>query len=77
MSLLLLWITLKIACRFIIFRDILERSVSLKVSVKKAKFLFKKYLAFEESHGTSSTVKSVKDKAKAYVLSRTSELETD
>lgn len=56
-------------------RDIFERAVSLKLSVIKAKFVFKKYLAFEESHGSPATVDSVKEKAKSYVLSKTSEQE--
>ena len=62
---------------FLCFRDIFERAVNLKISVKKAKFLFKKYLAFEESHGTPATVNSVKDKAKAFVMTKTNEQESN
>ena len=49
------------------YREIFERSINLKVSVKKIKCLFKKYLQFEEQYGTPSSVESIKDKARAFV----------
>lgn len=52
------------------FRNIFERAVNLKVSVQKIKALFKKYLAFEEQHGTPSTATAVKEKAKEFVMQR-------
>ena len=52
-------------------REIFERAISLKVSVKKMKFLFKRYLKFEELHGLSDTVDSVREKAKHYVSKNT------
>ncbi|KAJ3098421.1 hypothetical protein HDU97_004005 [Phlyctochytrium planicorne] len=50
-------------------RRLFERSITLKLSSKKMKFLFKKYLDFEKSFGTDAGVENVKQKAMAYVES--------
>ena len=52
-------------------REIFERAINLKVSAKKMKFIFKRYLGFESSHGSPASVEAVKEKARAYVESRT------
>ena len=39
----------------------------MKLSTKKMKFFFKKYLEFEENHGSLQTMNEVKHKAKVYV----------
>jgi len=51
-------------------RGLYERVTSLQLSVKKMKFLFKKYLQFEEDHGTEERVEYVKQKAMEYVQSK-------
>lgn len=38
--------------------------------MKKMKFFFKKYLEFEQRHGTEQSVESVKQKAVEYVESK-------
>ena len=43
----------------------------MKISAKKMKFIFKRYLEFERQHGSLAGVEIVKEKAKAYVESRT------
>jgi rRNA biogenesis protein RRP5 len=48
-------------------RRLFERSIHLKLSSKKMKFLFKKYLEFEKKFGTEETQQHVKDKAIEYV----------
>lgn len=50
-------------------RRLFERIIHVKLSSKKMKFFFKKYLEFEAAHGTSDTVQHVRDAAKAYVES--------
>ena len=45
----------------------------MKLSSKKMKFVFKRYLEFERKHGTSATVEAVKDKAKAFVEAKREE----
>ena len=45
----------------------------MKISAKKMKFIFKRYLEFERQHGSSADVEAVKEKAKAYVESRTTD----
>ena len=40
---------------------------SIKFSSKKMKFMFKKWLMFEKTHGTEDDVEEVKNKAKDYV----------
>ena len=39
----------------------------MEMPAKKMKFFFKKYLDFEEKHGTEQTANTVKEKAIAYV----------
>ena len=56
----------KLSC----FRQLFERVIQLKVSVKKMKFFFKKYLEFEQRHGTEESVEAVKQKATDYVESK-------
>jgi rRNA biogenesis protein RRP5 len=41
----------------------------MKLSSKKAKFFFKRYLEFEKTFGTPATVAHVKDLARKYVES--------
>ena len=48
-------------------RALLERAVSGKWSTKKMKAFFKKYLGFEQEHGTPNHVEHVKGLARAYV----------
>lgn len=50
-------------------RRLFERVVHMKLSSKKAKFFFKRYLEFEKAFGTNSTVAHVKDLARQYVES--------
>lgn len=52
------------------FRSVFERVIHLNMSAKKIKFFFKKYLEFEQKHGTEETVHSVKEKAVDYVESK-------
>jgi hypothetical protein len=51
-------------------RNLFERITSLKLSSKKMKFAFKRYLDFEKTEGTEATIQHVKDLARAYVQSR-------
>ena len=48
-------------------RNLFERATSMQIPPKKIKFLFKRHLDFESKHGTATTVKKVKEAAKAYV----------
>lgn len=50
-------------------RQLFERMISAKASARNMKAVFKKYLAFEISHGTEDTQELVKQKARAYVSS--------
>lgn len=43
------------------------------MSAKKMKFLFKRYLEFERKFGSIANMEAVKEKAKAYVESKTSQ----
>ena len=52
------------------YRNIFERVTALNLSVKKMKFFFKRYIAFEEQYGTSSNVKKVRSKAMEFVETR-------
>lgn len=52
------------------YRNIFERVTALNLSVKKMKFFFKRYIAFEELYGTSSNVKKVRSKAMEFVETR-------
>jgi rRNA biogenesis protein RRP5 len=51
-------------------RRIYERALTLKVSSKKAKTLFKGYLAFEKAWGDGASVEHVKQLARDYVEGR-------
>ena len=53
------------------YRDIYERAIHLKLSTKKMKFMFKRYLEFEQKYGGGADVEAVKLKARAYVEART------
>jgi rRNA biogenesis protein RRP5 len=48
-------------------RRLFERVVHMKLSSKKAKFFFKKFLEFEKGFGSEATVSHVKDLARQYV----------
>ena len=50
-------------------RQLFERMISAKASARNMKMVFKKYLAFEISHGTEETQDAVKQKAREYVSS--------
>lgn len=52
-------------------RGILERAIQLKLSARKMKALFKRYLQLEMDHGTPACVEGVRGKARAYVEART------
>ena len=51
----------------LVYREVLERAIHLKVSAKKMKLMFKRYLEFEKQHGSPANVELVKDKARTYV----------
>ncbi|KAK9471978.1 uncharacterized protein V1510DRAFT_418923 [Dipodascopsis tothii] len=51
-------------------RALYERVLTTKLSAKQAKFLFKKWLAYEQKHGNEGTVATVKEKAADYVAQR-------
>jgi rRNA biogenesis protein RRP5 len=50
-------------------RQIYDRMVSSKMSMKNMKTIFKKYLAFELAHGSIDQQEAVKSKAREYVSS--------
>ncbi|XP_027363474.1 rRNA biogenesis protein RRP5 [Abrus precatorius] len=52
-----------------IIRALFERAISLSLPPKRMKFLFKKYLDYEKSHGDEDRIESVKRKAMEYVES--------
>eukprot|EP00742_Colponemidia_sp_Colp-10_P002144 GILJ01002291.1.p1 GENE.GILJ01002291.1~~GILJ01002291.1.p1 ORF type:complete len:1257 (+),score=280.24 GILJ01002291.1:184-3954(+) len=52
-----------------ITRRLFERCISLRLSSKKMKFFFKRYLEFEKEVGTEETIEHVKQKAREYVES--------
>jgi len=54
-------------------RQLFERLVSMKLSTKKMKFLFKKYLAFESKHGSVARQEAVKQMARDWVAAREEE----
>ena len=53
------------------YRELFERAIHLKLSSKRMKFFFKRYLNFEEQYGNEATVLAVKEKALTYVKSVT------
>ena len=48
-------------------RRLFERVISMKMSSKKMKFFFKKYLEYEKKFGNEKGVEHVKAQATAYV----------
>ncbi|KAI9331206.1 mitochondrial matrix Mmp37-domain-containing protein [Obelidium mucronatum] len=58
-------------------RRLFERTIALKLSSKKMKFLFKKYLEFEKSKGTPEGVKHVKEAAMEFTSSPLPPPQTD
>ena len=52
-----------------IIRRLFERLTSMKVSSKKMKFFFKKWLQYEKEHGSEEDAERVKEKALDYVNS--------
>ena len=48
-------------------RALFARLVTMQLSSKVVKGVFKKWLAFEAAHGDADTLQAVKDKAKEYV----------
>ncbi|KAI8869151.1 hypothetical protein GQ42DRAFT_156453 [Ramicandelaber brevisporus] len=58
-------------------RRLFQRLLAMKLSSKKMKFVFKKYLAFEKQRGTEETVEEVKQRALAYIRSQTGDDDDD
>ena len=52
-------------------RALLDRATSLKLSSKKMKFLFGRYLQYAREEGDAALVERVKNKARAWVESAT------
>ena len=50
-------------------RSLFDRVTSLRLPVKRIKFLFDRYLAFETAHGSEDTVRAVRQKALDYAAS--------
>lgn len=48
-------------------RRLYERILAMRLSSKKAKFFFKRYLEFEKHHGSEGSIAHVKDLARRYV----------
>lgn len=57
---------------FCLFRRLFDKALACKLSSKKMKFIFKKYLEFEKRHGDETTVESVKKMAEEYVQEKAS-----
>eukprot|EP00795_Rhopilema_esculentum_P012276 gene12276-2918_t len=51
-------------------RNVFEKVLTLNLSTKKVKFVFKRYLEFEKKHGDEKRVEGVKTKALEYVASK-------
>ena len=51
------------------YRRLFERVTAMKISSKKMKFFFKKWLQYENEHGTEEDADLVKEKALEYVNS--------
>lgn len=51
-----------------VFRALFDRALDRKLTAKKAKFLFKKWLAIEGRIGDISGQENAKERAKAWVL---------
>lgn len=58
---------IKFGGRTDLVRGLFERLLAMDFSAKKMKFLFKKFLAFEEDHGDANSVEHVKQLAKDFV----------
>ena len=54
-------------CFLFFFRQVLDRSVSHRMPLKKMRVLFKKYLDFEEKYGNDEKVQKVKAMATNYI----------
>lgn len=52
-------------------RDVFNRIICLNLSPKKMKFIFKKYMDFEKTHGTEDLVFKVKEMAQKYIENKT------
>ncbi len=52
---------------FLVRRHIFDRIIQMGLTVKRMKFIFKKYMDFEKLHGTEETVEKVKQLATGYV----------
>ena len=52
-----------------VVRELFEKSIATKLKPFKMKFFFKRYLDFEQKHGSDASVELVKNKAIAYVES--------
>ncbi len=48
-------------------REVFERTVHLKLSAQKMRFILKRYMAFEKKHGNRALVDAVVEKARAFV----------
>lgn len=53
-----------------ITRALLERITTLPFNAKKMKYFFKRFLGFEQEHGTPARVEYVKEKAREFVSAR-------
>jgi len=51
------------------YRSLFDRVTSLSLPVKRIKFLFDRYVAFETTHGTEDSVNAVRQKARDYAES--------
>uniref|UniRef100_A0A336KMX3 CSON012695 protein n=1 Tax=Culicoides sonorensis TaxID=179676 RepID=A0A336KMX3_CULSO len=58
-------------------RLVLDRAIIQKLSARKIKSFYQKYIEFEEKHGTPENVKSLKAKAAEYVKTVTKSEEND
>ncbi len=56
-----------------ISRNIFEQAIHLKISAKKMKALFKRYLEFEKQHGNQARMDAVIEKARTFVESNRSQ----
>ena len=61
----------KAAQQVLLIRQLFERVVSMKFGARGMKSLFKKFLSFEQEHGTEDTELAVQQRAKEHVLSKT------
>ena len=58
-----------------IFRYVFNRIVGLGLTVKRMKFIFKKFLDFEKVHGGEETIEKVKEMAAKYVENNSSSMD--